>query len=335
MRFEPMTAAGPMAWDVSGTSHAHIVQFYEADHFLLEAVTSFIAPALQNNGAALVIAVPPHREGIANRLAALGIDAEDARAAGRYFPFDAESLLTQLCPNGMPEPERFATHIRPLIERAGRGGRPVRAYGEMASLLAKDNPPAAVRLESLWNELLAEHDFSLLCAHSVAVGDDTGATDPLRDLCDLHSHVVPAESYAALPTEAHRLQAIVAMQHKALRLEAEMVERLSIEERLQAALTSEQVARLEAEATRSLHDAQLIETAHQLRNPLTSLSLNAQLSLRKLRRDPEVDTARIEKSLLAIVDQAARMTVLLDQLRDVTLSNAESLSPPERQPRAS
>jgi hypothetical protein len=330
-----MVIAAELLEETYRVPRAHIVQFHESSVFLLDGVVSFLAPALHATGVAVVIAIPAHREGIANRLAALGIDPEEATAAGRYVSFDAESLLTQLCPNGMPEPERFATSVRPLIERAGQGGRPVRAYGELASLLAKDNHSAALRLESLWNELLEEHDFSLLCAHSVALGDDTGATDPLRDICDLHSHVIPAESYAALPTEVDRLQAIVALQHKALRLEAEILDRLSIEQRLRAALASEQVTRLEAEAARSLHDAQMIETAHQLRNPLTSLSLNAQLSLRKLRRDREVDTARIEKSLLAIVDQTARMTVLLDQLRDVTLSSAESLSPSERHPRAS
>jgi hypothetical protein len=46
--------------------------------------------------------------------------------------------------------------------------RTIRAYGEMVNVLWKDGlTAAAIRLETLWNELAKSHDFKLLCSYSM------------------------------------------------------------------------------------------------------------------------------------------------------------------------
>ncbi|HLL49630.1 MAG TPA: HAMP domain-containing sensor histidine kinase, partial [Thermomicrobiales bacterium] len=143
--------------------------------------------------------------------------------------------------------------------------------------------------------------------------------------------VIPTESVMAAQDENHRLRTIAELQQKAQSLEAEIAERQRVEERLQAALTAEQSARRESDDALHVRDEFLSIAAHELRNPLASLSLHAQVALRRLSHDTQVDTARTECSLLAISDQATRLSHLLDRLLDVTRLDAGQLTL-ERQP---
>lgn len=60
----------------------HVVQFYDSDNELTEAVASFLAEAIRGGGAAVVIAEPGHRAGLARVLAARGITVAAARRGG-------------------------------------------------------------------------------------------------------------------------------------------------------------------------------------------------------------------------------------------------------------
>ena len=65
-----------------------------------------------------------------------------------------------------PDAELFDQFVTQVLERAGRGGRRVRAFGEMVALLwAQGHNGATVRLEHLWHELCRRESFSLLCAY--------------------------------------------------------------------------------------------------------------------------------------------------------------------------
>jgi hypothetical protein len=296
----------------------HVIQFYETVPFLLERVSEFFGSTVQGGGHGIAIASRDHLEGIASRLRVNGIDTDTAAASGHFLACAADEMLERISVGGIPDAMRFREVIGDFIERASHGGGSVRVYGEMASMLAvSGNHAAAVHLEGLWNELQRERNFSLLCTYPIDRYGTNGAEDWLVDTCALHSCVVPAESFSALPTEADRMQSVVALQQKALRLEAEVADRLATEERLMGALASEQMARREVQATKTLHDALLTDTAHDLRNPLTSLSLNAQLTLRQIERDRNVDLERVGRALRAITDQAVRMSRLLDRLLDV------------------
>ena len=305
----------------------HIVQFYETDAFLAAAVAEFISGALRAGDAGVVVATGAHGEQVATHLGASGFDLDAARASGRYLFLDAAETLSRLMPDGELDAGCFAETIGGIIARAAAGGRQVRVFGEMVALLVADgNHDSAIFLEELWNDLQHRMAFSILCAYPLDRLAGAEHTALFHDVCTAHSHVVPAESYAALPTTDDRLQAIAMLQQKAQSLEAEIAERQRSEAQLRDALASEQVARQEAETARRLRDEFLSIAAHELRNPLAGLSLHAQLALRRLRRNDRVDPESVKQSLEGITGQAAKLTRMLDQLMDVSRLEAGKLT---------
>ena len=69
----------------------------------------------------------------------------------------------------------------------------VRAFGEMVNLLWKDGmTSAAIRLETLWNELARSYDFKLLCGYSM--GNFYKQADEMQRVCAHHTAVVDPES---------------------------------------------------------------------------------------------------------------------------------------------
>src|SRR5262245_60071952 len=147
-------------------SRGHFVQFYEADAFLLDAVAEFAGTALRAGDSAVVVATPPHRDGVAERLRAYGPDVADACARGSYLPLDAAQTLARFMVDGAPDWQRFREVLGAVLAQATAGGRGVRVFGEMVALLALEgNHAGAVRLEQLWNDLGKTHEFALFCAY--------------------------------------------------------------------------------------------------------------------------------------------------------------------------
>jgi hypothetical protein len=70
----------------------------------------------------------------------------------------------------------------------------VRAFGEMVDILnRRGNLAAAIRLEELWNELLAAERIALLCAYAVDAFDRTEYETTLPSIGHVHSHLMPVE----------------------------------------------------------------------------------------------------------------------------------------------
>jgi hypothetical protein len=79
-------------------------------------------------------------------------------------------VLSSFMVDGMPDARRFRQAMIPIIERAcrGRADCVIRAYGEMVDVLWKAGQTvAAVRLETLWNDLAQTHAFALLCGYAM------------------------------------------------------------------------------------------------------------------------------------------------------------------------
>src|ERR1700688_908038 len=79
---------------------AHVVQFYGEDAFLLDELSRFIGTALGAGEAAVVIATKEHRNELAERLNARGLDTAKAVAQGRYFCLDAAETLAKITLDG-------------------------------------------------------------------------------------------------------------------------------------------------------------------------------------------------------------------------------------------
>src|SRR5258706_6496566 len=229
----PVQVAAPQHW-AERRPAAHRVQFYETDAFLLEAASEFIGAGLDAGAVCLVFATPAHREGLAQRLQGNGFDLTRAEAQGDYVALDAAETLAQFLLEGSPEPQHFAQVVGGLIERAAKGKRGVRVFGEMVALLwEQGNQEAALRLEALWNALGSGiHPFTLLCAYPISLFVASAHTDLFTQMCALHSQVIPDESYTQLASQEEQLRAVSLFRQKAVSLAAEMAERQVAEERL-------------------------------------------------------------------------------------------------------
>ena len=147
-------------------SHRHVVQFYDRDEELTENAGDYLAGAIAEGGAAVIVATPGHCAGFEARLAAGGVNVGAARRDGSLVCLDATRIAGRLTSGGQVDLAAFGTQFRPAILAAGEAPGPVRIYGEVVALLwAAGQVNAALELEGLWNDLGREIPFSLFCGY--------------------------------------------------------------------------------------------------------------------------------------------------------------------------
>ena len=167
----------------------HLLQIYDNDAVLIDAVSGFVAGGLAAGEAVVVIATPGHLHELEDRLEASGLDLSAALLNDQYMPLDAQQTLNRFMCNGWPDSELFAAVVTEILSRAARGGRRVRAFGEMVALLwARDQAAATVRLEHLWNKFCRRDRFSLFCAYPKA-GVTRESIESLSEICMAHSRL--------------------------------------------------------------------------------------------------------------------------------------------------
>jgi MEDS: MEthanogen/methylotroph, DcmR Sensory domain len=169
----------------------HIVHLYANDAGFFDMLEGFAVMGLIADESVIVIATDAHIAHLNRRLAARGIDLNEARRDGRYLPFDAEAFLGRFMKeDGWPDEARFNEAVTELIERAGRNGRRVRAFGEMVALLwNKGLNGATVRLEHLWNDLRRRSPFPLFCSYPKS-GFTQETQASLDEICAAHTKVI-------------------------------------------------------------------------------------------------------------------------------------------------
>jgi signal transduction histidine kinase len=292
----------PVAQCADHSQPAHVVQFYGEDGFLLDELGRFIGTALGAGDAAVVIATQEHRDGLARKLNAWGLDTAKAAAQGRYIALDAAETLAKIMLQGSPDGARFTAVVSGLIAKAkaacdGHDGH-VAAFGEMVALLwSGGKPDAAIRLEQLWNELAETQSFSLLCAYPMSSFYREEHGDLLLKICAEHSAVIPGESYTALVSQDQRLRGITQLQQKAQALETEITERRRIEDELRRShaelesLVERRTAALRQLSSRllSLQDSERRRIARELHDSLGQYLVALKLNVDILRQAPGRD----------------------------------------------
>jgi anti-sigma regulatory factor (Ser/Thr protein kinase) len=172
-------------------SHRHVVQFYDRDEELAESAGDYLADAIAEGGAAVIVATRARCASFEAGLAARGVDVSAARRDGTLVCLDATPLARLLTRAGRVDRAGFDAQVRPAILAAGEAPGPVRVYGEVVALLwAAGHVNAALELEGFWNELGREIPFSLYCGYPrqlVEGGQQHGA---ISEVCRLHSAVV-------------------------------------------------------------------------------------------------------------------------------------------------
>jgi MEDS: MEthanogen/methylotroph, DcmR Sensory domain len=172
----------------------HLMQMYTDDSFLASIVAEYIATGLASGRAAIVIATPAHARDFKERLAAKAIDVPRALDTDQLLLLDARATLAQFMVAGAPHRSAFTALMATAVERVrAQGYANVRWFGEMVDLLWPGNLPAALGLEALWNEVLADPGVSLLCAYRFECCDRS--TQAILDqVVPYHSHLMPGEA---------------------------------------------------------------------------------------------------------------------------------------------
>ena len=175
------------------TAQHHAVRFYDNDKSLAQIVAEFLRDGLAAGNPGIVVATPAHRGAILKELTARSLDVVELQRSGDLVLADANETLSRFLTNGKPDAEAFTSSMCEVIKRAcrGRANCTVRIYGEMVDVLwQNDQQEAAIRLETLWNELANTEAFSLLCGY--AIGHFYKDAN-FQEVCRHHTHVVSAD----------------------------------------------------------------------------------------------------------------------------------------------
>jgi hypothetical protein len=185
--------------------HDHVVNFYDEDEELVLEIVEYITDGLREQQAAVIVATDQHRVAIEAALTETDVDVAVAKSNGQLICLDARATLDSFMVAGAPDRAQFQATVGAVIQTAGNGGRHVRAFGEMVALLWADgNVAGAIQLESLWNELAVDHQFSLYCAYDATVLADAEELGSVSEVCNQHSAVVAPKSYSVTAPVADR-----------------------------------------------------------------------------------------------------------------------------------
>ena len=221
-------------------NHAHIVQFYEAEDQLIEAVSDYFLAGLAAGEPLVMVATPEHRAAFAAQLAERGFDPRLLEDTGRLTVLDAADTLAHFMRGSDPDATLFDASVGAVLARVQTrsGAGSIRAYGEMVDLLWRDgNADAALRLEGLWNDLARRRSFSLFCAYVMGNFYQVGGRRSIEEVCAAHSHVIPDS-----------VSEVQALRTQARTLKREVDERRRLEAALRTALDDAATTRAQLEA---------------------------------------------------------------------------------------
>jgi hypothetical protein len=171
---------------------SHYVHFYQDVDGVRRKVAAFLALALRTGGPAVVIAKPTLAQQLRiemHRQHVQGIPFGAER--GELIVLDAEETLDSFCVDGEPVAARFKAVVGKLIAKLAQQGKGVAAYGEMVAVLCeRGNFAAAVKLEKMWNELLAKYHVALYCAYPRSLFSQPAGARFFEKVAQAHSQVI-------------------------------------------------------------------------------------------------------------------------------------------------
>ncbi len=177
---------------------SHIVQIYDSDNFLVAGVSLFAAEGLRRGEVVLLTGTRARLLGVRRELASQGLDADAAIHEGQLAVSDAEETIDAIVSDGAVNPARFQAAAGEPLAKASCDARfsGVRWWGEISNLLQLGgNPRAALFAEQLGDALAKKHGVTILCSYLFDRFDPQAYSGLLREVCRVHSHVIPAEDY--------------------------------------------------------------------------------------------------------------------------------------------
>jgi anti-sigma regulatory factor (Ser/Thr protein kinase) len=176
--------------------HAHAVSVYVRDQEVVDELARFVADGVLQEGRAVVVATPQHREALVDTLRAMDLDPDEPPIAGHLVLLDAKETLRSFTTESGFDRNRFLARVGQVVIDAGADGAPVRVFGEMVGLLWEaGDVQGAIALEAMWNDLIAEVGFDLMCAYPASLIESSSLVD-VRAVCDQHTSVRAPEPHA-------------------------------------------------------------------------------------------------------------------------------------------
>lgn len=184
---------------------------------LTHCVVPFIASAIQDSGAAVVIAATEHERAFRSGLAAVAVDTESAIVRERLIFLNASEIVKGLFVDGRIERARFERLVGHAIRKLAKRYT-VHAYGELVGILcAMGHPDAAARLEQLWNELLREVNLRLLCGYPIDIVKTGFHPNEMEVILSTHNGLVSATPDFASALNARIESALGSVRASAIR----------------------------------------------------------------------------------------------------------------------
>lgn len=178
----------------------HVVQVCQNEALQAETVTQYIKEGLLKDEAVIVIARPALRKAVIAKMYALDLDVQAFKSQGQIKFLDAEFLLSGFWIDGELDEQSFHQLVGIPIKTLKLQYGKVRAMGEMVDILWKQGQhDTAMQLESLWNNLFQQQEFSRLCTYLLDSLDPNTYDESLERICQCHTHhFISVENYDSL-----------------------------------------------------------------------------------------------------------------------------------------
>ena len=197
-----MTNLGPWEQLLANISPTdHIVQLYQHDEFLNQAVCCFTGAGLARGDSVILAPTLTHWNAIRPRLEAEGVDVQAAQARGQLMVFDAHEFLPRIMRHTMPDSSVFNGVVGDVVGQARAGGRygRVRIWGELVDVLwERGEVAASMSLEDLFDQLGKKRELSTFCSFRMDNFDGDVHARMLPRLGTNHSHLIPVDDYDRL-----------------------------------------------------------------------------------------------------------------------------------------
>jgi CheY-like chemotaxis protein len=185
----------------STAPRSHAVQFYDREEFILQAIAEFFTQGVRPGDVLIMVSRSRTFKAVAAHLSP-GRHGSAINMADRIHFFDADAAIPEIMEGESLDParaERLLTHI--LSHSHAHG--PIRLYGELVDMLCERGCySAAIQLERLWSSLLdLKPQLSILCGYAIERFNNDWSGAQLRAVCQEHTHVTPAESFAGAPDD--------------------------------------------------------------------------------------------------------------------------------------
>jgi hypothetical protein len=182
------SGSGNYSWKdllASPARASHILQLYDSQDFLANAVAHFAAEGLTRGEAVLLTGTKEHLGDIRRELRLADVDADAAVRSGQLTLSDVHESLAAVVPQGT---------LEQALGDPRFGG--VRWWGEISNTLYhRGEREACLRAEKLGDAAAKKYGATLFCSFLCDKYDARGYDRGLKDMCCVHSHVIPAEDY--------------------------------------------------------------------------------------------------------------------------------------------